>query len=186
PLSTVRTAIESLQQFGDKHDPETRKQLLDAAGSEVRRLNRFIENLLDMSRIDAGVVRVKRESLEVAHLVDHALERSRPLLQRKTLSRDVSSALPRIIADDALAETALANVLENAGKYAPDGSTILIRAFRKDHSVAVEVLDEGEGFSPAALPILFDKFARGVEGDGRQPGTGLGLAIARGFLAPQG
>lgn len=186
PLSTVRTAIESLQKFGDKHDPETRKQLLDAAASEVRRLNRFIENLLDMSRIDAGVVRVKRESLEVADLVDHALERSRPLLQRKTLSRDVSSALPRIIADDALAETALANVLENAGKYAPDGSTILIRAFRKDHSVVIEVLDEGEGFSPAALPILFDKFARGVEGDGRPPGTGLGLAIARGFLAPQG
>jgi len=88
--------------------------------------------------------------------------------------------------NQALAETAFANVLENAGKYTPDGSTILIRAFRKDHSVVIEVLDEGEGFPPAALPILFDKFARGVEGDGRPPGTGLGLAIARGFLTAQG
>jgi two-component system sensor histidine kinase KdpD len=98
----------------------------------------------------------------------------------------VSSALPRIAADTALAETALANVIENAGKYAPDESTILIRAFRKDHSVVIEVLDEGEGFPDAALPRLFDKFARGVEGDGRPAGTGLGLAIARGFLEAQG
>ncbi len=186
PLSTVRTAIESLQQFGDKHDPETRKQLLDAAGSEVRRLSRFIENLLDMSRIDAGVVRVKREAIEPADLVEHAIERARGALQRKQISRDVSSALPRIAADTALAETALVNILENAGKYAPDGSTILVRAFRKDHSVVIEVLDEGEGFPPEALPRLFDKFARGVEGDGRPAGTGLGLAIARGFLEAQG
>jgi two-component system sensor histidine kinase KdpD len=186
PLSTVRTAIESLQQFGEKHDPETRKQLLDTAASEVRRLNRTIENLLDMSRIDAGAVRVKREALEPADLVDHAIERARASLQRKVLSRDVSSALPRIVADSALAETALVNVLENAGKYAPDDSTILVRAFRKDDAVAIEVLDEGEGFPPAALPHLFDKFSRGVEGDGRPPGTGLGLAIARGFLEAQG
>src|SRR6185312_14878695 len=186
PLSTVRTAIESLQQFGDKHDPDTRKQLLDAAGSEVRRLNRFIENLLDMSRIDAGVVRVKREAIEPADLVDRAIERTKTSLQRKRISRDVSSALPRIAVDTALAETALVNVLENAGKYAPDNSTILVRAFRKDDAVIVEVLDEGEGFALAALPRLFDKFARGVEGDGRPAGTGLGLAIARGFLEAQG
>jgi two-component system sensor histidine kinase KdpD len=139
-----------------------------------------------MSRIDAGVVRVKRESVETSDLVDHAVERSRTALQHKRVSRDVSLALPRIAADAALAETALVNVLENAGKYAPDGSTISIRAFRKDHTVVIEVLDEGEGFPTAALPHLFDKFARGVEGDGRPAGTGLGLAIARGFLNAQG
>jgi two-component system sensor histidine kinase KdpD len=186
PLSTVRTAIESLQQFGDKHDEASRKQLLDAAASEVRRLNRFIENLLDMSRIDAGVVRAKRESVEVADLVDHAVEHSRPVLQKRTISRDVSSALPRVVADSALAETALVNVLENAAKYSPDGSVILVRAYRKNQSVVIEVCDDGEGFPAAALPRLFDKFERGVEGDGRPAGTGLGLAIARGFLQAQG
>ncbi|MFT3728874.1 MAG: sensor histidine kinase KdpD [Terricaulis sp.] len=186
PLSTVRTAIESLQQFSDKHDAATRDQLLESAGSEVRRLQRFIENLLDMSRLDAGVVRAKRESAEPADLVEHAIERARVGLKEMVVSRDVSAALPRIVIDSALAETALANVLENAGKYAKEGTTILVRAFRKDHSVVIEVLDEGEGFPPAALPHLFDKFARGVEGDGRPAGTGLGLAIARGFLQAQG
>ena len=186
PLSTVRSAIESLQEFGDKHDPETRKQLLDAAVAEVRRLNRFIENLLDMSRLDAGVIRAKRETIEPADLVQHAVDRAKASLQHKLVSRDVSSALPRIVVDIALAEGALANVLENAGKYAPDGSKILVRAFRKDQSVVIEVLDEGEGFPAEALPRLFDKFARGVEGDGRPAGTGLGLAIARGFLHAQG
>lgn len=186
PLATVRTAIESLQQFGDKHDEASRRQLLDAAGSEVRRLNRFIENLLDMSRIDAGVVRVKRESVEAADLVDSALDRARATLGKRTISRDVSSALPRIVADAALAETALVNVLENASKYSPDGSAILVRAFRRDQNVVIEVLDEGEGFPEGALSRLFDKFERGVEGDGRPAGTGLGLAIARGFLKAQG
>src|SRR5262249_5442145 len=88
--------------------------------------------------------------------------------------------------DPALAETALANVLENTGKYAPDGSTVLVRAFRKDRSVAIEVLDEGPGFPTEATSHLFDKFSRGVEGDGRPPGTGLGLAIAKGFVEAQG
>src|SRR5262249_23603895 len=136
--------------------------------------------------IDAGVVRVKREPAEAADLVEHAVERAHAALKHKRLSRDVSSALPRVSVDAALAETALVNVLENAGKYAPDDSTIFIRPFPKDHTVIIEVLDEGEGFPSSALPHLFDKFTRGVEGDGRPPGTGLGLAIARGFLEAQG
>ncbi|MBI3438933.1 MAG: sensor histidine kinase KdpD, partial [Proteobacteria bacterium] len=186
PLATVRTAIESLQQFAHKHDAETRKELLDVAVAEVRRLQRFIENLLDMGRLDAGVVRAKRELIEAADLVEQAVERTKVSLAGKIVSRDVSSALPRILADSALAESALANVLENAGKYSPEGSKVVIRAFRKDRRVVIEVLDEGEGFPPAALPRLFDKFERGVEGDGRPAGTGLGLAIARGFLEAQG
>jgi two-component system sensor histidine kinase KdpD len=186
PLSTIRSAIESLQQFGDRHEPATRAQLLDVAGGEVRRLTRFIENLLDMSRIDAGAVHVKRQPAEVADLVEHALERMRGPLQSKAISRDVSTGLPRVEVDPNLIEAAIGNVLENAAKYAPDGSTVLVRAFRQDGHVAIEVLDEGEGFPAGAMSQLFDKFARGVEGDGRPPGTGLGLAIAKGFIEAQG
>jgi two-component system sensor histidine kinase KdpD len=94
--------------------------------------------------------------------------------------------LPRVLIDLDLSESALANILENAGKYAPDGSTLLIRAFREGKAVIIEVLDEGPGFPETAMAHLFDKFARGVEGDGRPPGTGLGLAIAKGFLEAQG
>ncbi len=186
PLSTIRSAIESLQQYDDKHDAATKAELLATAGGEVRRLSRFIENLMDMSRIDAGVVKAKREGAEVLHLVEHAIERSHVALQNKKLSRDVSTGLPGVIIDPALAESALSNVLENAGKYAPEGSTILIRAYRNDRKILIEVLDEGPGFLPQAIAQMFDKFARGVEGDGRPPGTGLGLAIAKGFLEAQG
>jgi two-component system sensor histidine kinase KdpD len=186
PLSTIRTAIESLEQFGDRHDTATRAELLSMAGTEVRRLARFIENLLDMSRIDAGAVHVRRQPTEVATLVEHALERTRLLLQAKTISRDVSTGLPKVLVDANLIEAVIANVLENAAKYAPDGSTVLVRAFRQDSGVTLEVLDEGSGFPPEAMAHLFDKFARGVDGDGRPPGTGLGLAIAKGFIEAQG
>jgi K+-sensing histidine kinase KdpD len=87
--------------------------------------------------------------------------------------------------DASLFETALANVLENAGKYAPEGSTIRIRNGAADNSGWIEVVDEGPGF-PGAIEPMFDRFSRGVPGDGRPPGTGLGLAIARGFLEAQG
>lgn len=87
--------------------------------------------------------------------------------------------------DYTLMETALANVLENAGKYSLPGSTILLRATETDAASVVEILDEGPGF-PGEVEPLFEKFTRGVEGDGRPPGTGLGLAIARGFLEAQG
>ncbi|HVY83833.1 MAG TPA: sensor histidine kinase KdpD [Caulobacterales bacterium] len=186
PLATIRTAIESLQQFGARHDADTQRELLDTAAAEVGRLSRFIENLMEMSRIDAGVVKAKRESVEVAHLVQSAVERAHAALQRKRVSRDVSVGLPRVMIDPALAETALANVLENAGKYAPENSTVAIHAYREGRAVLIEVRDEGPGFPPMAIAQMFEKFARGVEGDGRPPGTGLGLAIAKGFLEAQG
>jgi two-component system sensor histidine kinase KdpD len=184
PLSTIKSAMETLQRYGDKHDAKTRAELLDAAVANIGKLSRFIENLLDMSRIDAGVVKVRKEPVEVGSLVESALDRAEAALKNKIVSRDVSIGLPHILIDPTLAETALANVLENAGKYAADGSTVLVRAFRKDDAVAIEVLDEGPGF-PRELPQLFDKFSRGVEGDGRPPGTGLGLAIAKGFVEAQ-
>ncbi|MBK6704427.1 MAG: hypothetical protein IPG56_12205 [Caulobacteraceae bacterium] len=139
-----------------------------------------------MSRIDAGAVHIKKQPVEVLDLVEHALERMRVVLRNKVISRDVSTGLPRALVDQNLVEAAIGNVLENAAKYVPDGSTVLVRAFRQDARVVIEVLDEGEGFPPGAIAHLFDKFARGVEGDGRPPGTGLGLAIAKGFLEAQG
>ncbi|MBI1187311.1 MAG: DUF4118 domain-containing protein [Alphaproteobacteria bacterium] len=186
PLAAIRSSIESIERYGDKHDAQTQAQLLAAASSEIARLSRFIDNLLDMSRLDAGVVRARRKAMEAAVLVEQAIESARFALADMTVSRDVSSGLPRILVDSALAEGALVNVLENAGKYAGPGGRVLIRAFRESHAVVIEVRDDGPGIPRAALPRLFDKFVRGAEGDGRPPGTGLGLAIAHGFLAAQG
>jgi two-component system sensor histidine kinase KdpD len=89
--------------------------------------------------------------------------------------------------DRALTETVIATLLENAAKYAPLSSTITVRARKQgDDAIAIDVSDEGPGFPEHVLPHVFEKFVRGVEGDGRPPGPGLGLAVARGFIAAQG
>jgi two-component system sensor histidine kinase KdpD len=186
PLTTVKSALESLDAFGDRHDAQTRGDLIRTALAECDRLARFVDNLLEMNRIEAGVVRARMQPCEVSDLVDQAVSRTAGRLAHHRLLKDVSSGLPSVLADAALFEGALSNVLENAAKYAPAGSAVLIRAYRRDGAVAVEVLDEGPGLDPSAIPNLFGKFVRGVDGDGRPPGTGLGLAIAKGFLEAQG
>jgi two-component system sensor histidine kinase KdpD len=185
PLATIRGAIESVLRYEDKYDRDMQRKLMQDAATEAEKLTGFVQNLLDMAQIDAGGVRAKPESLEAADIVDAAIDRSYRTLGGKFVSRDIKVGLPRIKADRALTESALANVIENAGKYSPAESTILVRASRQGDSVAIEILDEGPGFPAGAPPQLFGRFVRGVEGDGRPPGTGLGLAIARGFLEAQ-
>ena len=118
-------------------------------------------------------------------MIDAAIDRVRPLLQGRFISRDVPSQLPEIAADRALAESALVNVLNNAARYSPEEATILVRAREVSGKVEIDIIDEGPGFSPLALERLFTKFSHGVEGDGRPAGAGLGLAVAKGFIEAQ-
>jgi two-component system sensor histidine kinase KdpD len=186
PLATIRSAIESVLRFDGKHDEETRRDLLQTAAVETEKLTGFIQNLLDMARIDAGGVRAKPEPIDVNDVLEAAIDRSYRALEGKFVSRDVKIGLERIMVDRALTESALAKVLENAGKYSPNGGKILVSAQRRGDFVVVEVLDEGPGFAAGPRPDLFGKFARGIEGDGRAAGMGLGLAVAKGFLETQG
>jgi two-component system sensor histidine kinase KdpD len=122
--------------------------------------------------------------METADLVAAALDRAGPALAGR-LVRNEATGGDALMVDAALFESALVNLLENAGKYAPEGSTVCVRCGRQDDMGWVEVLDEGPGF-PGPPEPLFEKFARGRAGDGRPPGAGLGLSIARGFLEAQG
>lgn len=186
PLATVSTALQSLRLFPDGHSPQARNELLALAESETARLAGFVEHLLDMVRIDAGAVTPRREAVEPADLVAAALARAGPALTGHVLDVDVSPALPQVVVDYQLTLAALSNVLENAGKHGGEAGQIGVRARRRGDRLALEVSDTGPGIPDSLLPHLFDKFARGTEGDGRTPGTGLGLAIARGFLLAQG
>jgi two-component system sensor histidine kinase KdpD len=185
PLSTVLFTLQSLQKFGRRHDAKTRAELLDLAETETARLSGMVANLLDMNRLDAGAVVVKPAPTEPAELVVEALQRAAAPLEGRKVVNEVNPAQPPLLVDATLFETALANVLENAGKYAPKGSTIRIRAGTDGGAGWIEVQDQGPGFGDAIEP-MFEKFSRGVAGDGRAPGTGLGLAIARGFVEAQG
>jgi len=185
PLSTVLFTLQSLKTFGAKHDAKTRANLLDLAETETARLSGMVANLLDMNRLDAGAVVVRKAEVKPADLVSAALGRAAPALKGRKVINKVKTALPPVTADAALFETALANVLENAARFTPDGGAIRVQGGAEGGEAWIEVADEGPGFLGEIEP-MFDKFSRGVEGDGRAPSTGLGLAIARGFLEAQG
>ena len=185
PLSTILLTLQSLQKFGDVHDAKTRADLVGLAEAETSRLSAMVINLLDVNRLAAGGLVAQPVEIEPAALVDQALRRAAPALAGHTLRSQLDQGCAAMRVDPALFESALANVLENAGIYAPPGSTISILNGQTAGYGWIEVLDEGQGF-PADPAPLFERFVRGVAGDGRPAGTGLGLAIAKGFLEAQG
>lgn len=139
-----------------------------------------------MTRLEAGAVAPNRSDQDVADIVDTALRRTGPALAAHRVAVAVEPGLPPLRLDPVLFEQALVNLLDNAGKYAPEGSTVTVRAERKAERVILAVLDEGEGLPEDETERVFDKFHRLRKGDRVRAGTGLGLAIARGFVEAMG
>jgi two-component system sensor histidine kinase KdpD len=185
PLASIIGALSSLRSYRDRYDEPTREELLGTALSEAERLDRFVGNLLDMTRLDAGAIVPKREPVDAGDLVSTALRRAMPLLKDKVVVPSVAPDLPPLSLDFVLAEQALFNLLDNAGKYSPSDSRIEIDVRQVDQRIEIVVRDEGPGIPPEALGRLFDKFYR-ADSDRRRAGTGLGLAIAKGFVEALG
>jgi two-component system sensor histidine kinase KdpD len=185
PLSTILFTLQSLRKFGRRQNLAQREELLTLAETETARLSGMVANLLDMNRLEAGAVVARAAPVDPAVLVEEALRRAGPALEGHALANEVTAKAPRLMVDASLFESALANVLENAGKYSPAGAPVEVRVGSDEGMGWIEVVDEGPGFS-GPPEQLFEKFTRGVAGDGRPPGTGLGLAIAKGFLEAQG
>ena len=185
PLSTILVSLQSLRTFAGVHDAAAQDRLLSTAETETERLAGLVGNLLDMNRVESGALRAEPVPVAPADLTARVLARLVRTLQGHPVSNLVAADAPFVLADPALAEAALANVLENAAKYAPPGTPIELRTEACEGGLAFDVIDHGPGFGGPAEP-LFEKFARGVAGDGRPPGTGLGLAIARSYLQAQG
>jgi two-component system sensor histidine kinase KdpD len=191
PLASIIGALSSLRSYRDRYDEATRDDLLGTAHSEAERLDRFVGNLLDMTRLDAGAIVPKREPVEVGDLVSTAVRRAGPILKDRVAATSIAPDLPSLPLDFVLAEQALFNLLDNAAKYSPSGGRIEIEARlagKVDAGDRVEIVvrDEGPGIPDEALGRIFDKFYRAHDGDRRRAGTGLGLAIARGFVEAQG
>jgi two-component system sensor histidine kinase KdpD len=185
PLSTILFTLQSLRKFGGRQGAKDRDALLILAETETARLCGMVSNLLEMNRLEAGAVVVRATPNAPAELVEEALRRAAGALSGKRLTNEVTASAAPLLVDASLFESALANVLENAAKYSPEGAAVLIRAGAEGETGWIEVLDEGPGF-PGPVEPLFEKFTRGVAGDGRPPGAGLGLAIAKGFIEAQG
>lgn len=185
PLASITGAVTSLRQLGDKMPPDSRDDLLLSIEEEAGRLNRFVGNLFDMTRIEAGMMKARREPLAVPAVIEASVTRARRL--HPTLAVEVSIApdLPQALGDRVLLEQVLFNLLDNAQKYGA-GSPVTIFARGEKDGVTIAVTDQGKGIAEADLERIFDKFYRRAKGDGRPAGTGLGLSIARGLMTAMG
>ena len=186
PLASIIGTITSLRSFGKLYDEKTRDEMLATAQDESERLNRFVANLLDMTRIDSGAIELRREMIDLSDVVGSALQRCSKVLADHHVAVTLAPDLPMFPLDFVLMEQVLVNLLDNAAKYAPSGTTIEIDGRRENGSVVIEVRDEGPGIPVDDLERIFDKFYRVRSGDRQRAGTGLGLAICRGFIEAQG
>jgi two-component system sensor histidine kinase KdpD len=186
PLASIVGAVSSLRSFSDRYDAEQREELLATLQDEAERLNRFVNNLLDMTRLESGAIELRRELFDVGEIIGTAVRRAGDVLAEHRVQIDLAADLPMVPVDAVLIEQVLFNLLDNAAKYSPPGSCIDIRGRGADGRVIIEVCDEGPGIPPVDLGRIFDKFYRAQAQDRRRAGTGLGLAICRGFVEAHG
>ena len=181
PLVSITGTLSSLQDEGIQLDPATRRSLIETASAEAERLNHLVGNLLDMTRVEAGAVRVARELCEVEDVIGSALERLGTALQDRRVNVDVPDTLPLVPMDFVLIVQVLVNLIDNAVKYSPRDTPIDIRARVVDSKLEISVADRGIGIPSGDLARVFDKFYR-VQRPVGAVGTGLGLAICKGIV----
>jgi two-component system sensor histidine kinase KdpD len=182
PLAAVLGAAGTLREFGQKLGDGEKADLLATIIDESERLNRFIANLLDMTKLESGAVTPNVALHDIGEIIGSALRRAGRILSRHKIALELAPDLPMLELDAVLFEQALFNLLDNAAKYAPPETTIRIQDWRNGDSVCLRVLDEGGGIPPNDLEQIFDKFYRAQKTDQVRAGTGLGLAISRGFV----
>jgi two-component system sensor histidine kinase KdpD len=183
PLTAIRVAVENLRQQNLHAD--TRRDQAQVALSELNRLTRLFQDILDMARIDASAIRMDRQWITPADIVDAATAHVRHELEGRTLRVD-ADAESEVQIDPKLTAAALAHLLENAVRYAPADRPITVAARAEGEGLRVWVQDQGPGLEPGELDHLFERFYRGRVARQSSFGTGMGLAITRGLLAAAG
>jgi two-component system sensor histidine kinase KdpD len=186
PLASIMGAAGTLNEFSGALDSSAKAELLATIQDEAERLNRFIANLLDMTRLESGAVEPNFALHDVNEIVGSALERARKILAAHRIEVYLPESLPMIRIDPVLFEQVLFNLLDNAAKYSGQGSLVRLQASESAGSLKLQVLDEGPGIPETDLERIFGKFTRARKGDTVQAGTGLGLAVCRGFVEAMG
>jgi two-component system, OmpR family, sensor histidine kinase KdpD len=189
PLSSIKAAASSLLQEDVQWDEETRRGFALAIERESDRLNRLVENLLDMSRIEGGALKPEKEWYPIDELIHDVLGRLQLELQGREVTLNIPDDLPPVELDYMEIDQVLTNLIENAARYTPPEAPIEISARFDDNQVVVSVADRGPGIPPADLVRIFDKFYRVKNIQTKSPhapGSGLGLAVSRGMVEAHG
>jgi two-component system, OmpR family, sensor histidine kinase KdpD len=182
PLASVLGSASTMRDLSGRLTDAEKSDLLTTIIDESERLNRFIANLLDMTKLESGAIVPNTALHDLGEIVGSALRRASKILVHHKVSLELAADLPMLELDAVLFEQVLFNLLDNAAKHAPPDTTISVRSLRDQKSVSLQIIDEGGGIPPAELESVFDKFYRAQKGDHVRPGTGLGLAISRGFI----
>jgi K+-sensing histidine kinase KdpD len=183
PLASITGAAATLHNHWERLDEKTRDELLVSVIDESDRMNRLLNNLLEVTRLESGV-RLHKEWFPLEEVVGAALHRLKRQIAGRKILTDIPADLPMVALDDVLMEQVFINLIENALKYTPDNSPVEVSARRSENVVEVEVLDRGPGFSQGQENRVFDKFFRGKSDEVR--GAGLGLAICRAVIDAHG
>jgi len=186
PLVSILGASSSLASYDRTLKPAERMELIQTIQDEAERLNRFVQNLLDMTRIGAGALRPRTDWVDLRDVVGAALARAQKMLRDRPVKLEIDPELPLMCLDAVLMEQVFFNLIDNACKYSPEGTAIAIRAVRQRDSVQIAVCDLGPGIPEADRERVFDMFYRVQAGDKQAAGTGLGLAICRGVIEAHG
>lgn len=186
PLAAIMGSADTLKGLGAQLDEEARRELLSTVIDESERLNRFIANLLDMTRLGAGAMEPNYAWHFAGDIVGTALSRAGKIVSRHKVEVHIPETLPMLRVDPVLFEQVLFNLVDNAAKYAPEDTLIEIRGRQDGDALVLSVVDEGPGIPPDDIERIFDSFYRVRKGDHVRAGTGLGLSICRGFVEAMG
>ena len=186
PLAAILGAAGTLRDYLETLPHEDRIDLLSTVIDESERLNRFIANLLDMTKIESGAMEPNYALHYAGDIVGSALRRAQKILAHHRIEVQMPTEPPMVRVDPVLFEQVLFNLLDNAAKYAPEESAIRLEAWAGIDNIVFRVMDEGPGIPPADLERVFDTFYRVRKGDQVRAGTGLGLSICRGFIEAMG
>ena len=186
PLAAIIGAAGTLKDLSRDLDDNAKADLLFTIVDESERLNRFIANLLDMTKLESGAIKPNTALYDLGEIVGTALQRASKILNQHRVEVELNTDLPMLELDAVLFEQVLFNLLDNAAKYAPPKTTIRVQSWREEDAVKLQILDEGGGIPPDDVERIFDKFHRAQKADHVRAGTGLGLAISRGFIEAMG
>jgi two-component system sensor histidine kinase KdpD len=184
PLATITGAVSTILDEGARLDARTQRELMESIHEEAERLNRLVQNLLEMTRLESGAMHVRRELHPPEEVIGAALGRLGKRLADRRVTTKVPTDLPLVPMDDVLIEQVLVNLLDNALKYTPARSPIEVIATATDENLTIEIADHGPGLPAGEEDRVFEKFYRAEPVAAR--GAGLGLAICRGIVRAHG
>lgn len=186
PLAAMMGAAESLQLLDQQLEPQDRTELMETIVQESRRLDSYIQNLLDMTRLGYGALKIERDWVSIADIVGSALTRLKRYYPSVKTATHFTDAAPVLYVHAALIEQALFNILENAARFTPPDEKIDVTIATNDQRCAIAIEDRGPGIPEELREKIFDMFFVVADGDKKKQNTGMGLAICRGMIGAHG